>query len=236
MKKKFEIPECELCNSTQESLFKGLSKDKKEELSERKGCNFYKKGQIIFFESNRPFGLFCVHKGKIKIYKTSESGKEQIFRFAQEGDILGYRALLGGEPYRATAETLTEAVICFIPKEFLFSIIEKDQEFSLKIMKFLCSELGNAEERMLNITQKPVIERLAEVLLILKEQFGLTADGKTLGINLTREDLANFVGTATETVVRLLHELRDKHLIEVEGRKIKLVDIPGLIKTGNIFD
>jgi CRP/FNR family transcriptional regulator len=236
MQKKFEIPDCQICNLAHESLFKELSKEKKEELSERKGCNFYKKGQIIFFEGNRPFGLFCVHEGKIKIYKTSESGKEQIFRFAQEGDILGYRALLGGEPYRATAETLTEAVICFIPKEFVFSIIEKDQDFSLKMMKFLCVELGKSEERMLNITQKPVNERLAEVLLILKEQFGLLADGQTLSISLTREDLANFVGTATETVVRHLHELRDENLIEVKGRRIKLIDIPGLIKTGKIFD
>lgn len=236
MQKKFEIPDCFLCELPDSALFKDLSKERKQEISEKKGCNFYKKGQIIFFEGNRPFGLYCVHKGKIKVYKTSESGKEQIFRFAQEGDIMGYRALLGGEPYRATAETLTDAVICFVPREVFFNVIEKDHDFSLKTMKFLCVELGNAEERMLNLTQKPVIERLAEVLLILKEKFGLEDDEKTLNINLTREDLANFVGTATETIVRLLHELKDEHLIEVDGRKIKLLDIPGLIRTGNVID
>jgi CRP/FNR family transcriptional regulator len=236
MTKKIEVPHCDICGAREASIFKELDKEQQSELSAAKGCNFYRKGQIVFFEGNRPFGLYCVSKGEIKIYKISENGKEQIFRFAKKGDILGYRALIGGEAYQATAETLSDSIICFIPKEILLDLIEKDQPFSMKFMKFLCGELGTAENRMLNITQKPVKERLAEVLLILKEKFGMEDDDKTLNINLTREDLANFVGTATETIVRLLGELREGKFIEIEGRKIKLINIPGLIRVGNVFD
>lgn len=236
MAKIFENPQCEFCNPSDNSLFNTLNKEAKEKISAGKGCNFYKKSQIIFYEGNRPFGIYCVNRGKIKIYKISENGKEQIVRFAKEGDILGYRSLISGEPYRASAETLTDSIICFIPKEILFNLIETNRPFSLKFMRFLCAELGAAENRMLNLSQKPVTERLAEVLLILREKFGLEPDNKTIKVNLTREDLANFVGTATETIVRLLKELKEKQLIDVDGRKIKLIDINGLVKLGKVFD
>lgn len=236
MTKKFENPRCEFCNPGDNSLFNTLNKETKGEISAGKGCNFYKKSQIIFYEGNNPFGIYCVNSGKIKIYKISENGKEQIIRFAKEGDILGYRSLISGEPYRASAETLTDSILCFIPKEILFNLIETNRPFSLKFMQFLCAELGAAESRMLNLSQKPVTERLAEVLLILREKFGLEPDNKTIKVNLTREDLANFVGTATETIVRLLKELREKKLIDVDGRKIKLIDINGLVKLGKVFD
>lgn len=236
MAKKFEVPNCEFCNPGENSLFKDLKPDTKTEISANKGCNLYKKGQIVFYEGNSPYGIYCVNKGKIKIYKISESGKEQIVRFAKEGDILGYRSLISGQQYRASGEALTDAIICFIPREILFNLIEKDRPFSLRFMKFLCAELGDAENRMLNLSQKPVTERLAEVLLILKEKFGVEPDNKTIKVSLTREDLANFVGTATETIVRLLKELKEKELIDVDGRKIKLLDVNGLIKLGKVFD
>lgn len=236
MAKKFEVPNCEFCNPGENSLFKDLKPDTKQEISASKGCNLYSKGQIVFYEGNNPYGVYCVNKGKIKIYKISESGKEQIVRFAKEGDILGYRSLISGQQYRASGEALTDAIICFIPKEILFDLIEKDRPFSLRFMKFLCAELGDAENRMLNLSQKPVTERLAEVLLILKEKFGVEPDNKTIKVSLTREDLANFVGTATETIVRLLKELKEKELIDVDGRKIKLLDVNGLVKLGKVFD
>lgn len=236
MVKKFETPQCELCGLSGEALFGELKQDTREEISRGKGCNFYKKKQIIFYEGNYPFGIYCINRGKVKIYKISENGKEQIVRFAKEGDILGYRSLISGEPYRASAETLTDSVVCFIPKEIMFNLIEKDRPFSLKFMRFLCSELGSAENRMLNLSQKPVTERLAELLLILKEKFGLESDNETIKVSLTREDLASFAGTATETVVRLLKDLKQRKLIDVEGRKIKLLDISGLVKLGKVFD
>jgi CRP-like cAMP-binding protein len=236
MVKKFETPQCEFCNPSGDALFGELEQETREEISHGKGCNFYKKKQIIFYEGNHPFGIYCINQGKIKIYKISESGKEQIIRFAKEGDILGYRSLISGEPYRASAETLTDSVVCFIPKEIMFGLIEKDRPFSLKFMRFLCAELGSAENRMLNLSQKPVTERLAEMLLILKEKFGLESDNQTIKVSLTREDLASFTGTATETVVRLLKDLKEKKLIDVEGRKIKLLNINGLIKLGKVFD
>ncbi len=180
--------------------------------------------------------MFCINRGKIKIYKLGESGKEQIVRLAKEGDIIGYRALVSGEPYRGSAEALEDALLCHIPKESFYAIMENDGSFSMRFMQLLCQELGEAEARLLDLAQKSVRERLAEVLLILKEKFGFEDNNYTLNITLTREDLANIVGTATETVIRLLGEFNKEKLIELRGKKIRLINIPGLIKVANILE
>ncbi len=97
-------------------------------------------------------------------------------------------------------------------------------------------ELKTAENRLADMAQKPVRERLAETLLILKEFFGLEADGITLDISLTREDLAHIVGTATETVIRFLSEFKHENLIDIKGRKIRIINALKLSKIANIFD
>jgi len=236
MRKKIEYPHCETCDVRNTSIFKDLNGKEIEELSHSKGCHVYKKGQVIFYEGNYPSGLFCINKGKIKIYKLGESGKEQIVRLAKIGDIIGYRALVSGEPYRGSAEALEDAVLCHIPKESFLSIMQNDGPFAMRFMQLLCQELGEAEARLLDIAQKSVRERLAEVLLILKEKFGYEDQDQTLNITLTREDLANIVGTATETVIRLLSDFKKENLIELKGKKIQLVDVAGLIKVANLLD
>lgn len=236
MKKRIDLPQCDTCPAREMSIFRDLNGQKIEKISQGKGCHIYKKGQVIFYEGNLPSGLFCLNQGKVKIYKIGESGKEQIVRLAKEGDVIGYRALISGEPYRGSAEALEDAVICHIPKETFFDFMQTDGPLAMRFMQLICQELGEAESRMLKMAQKSVRERLAEVLLILKEKFGFEEDEATLNISLTREDLANLVGTATETVIRLLSEFKEEGLVQLNGRKIKLISVRGLLKVGNVFD
>lgn len=234
--KKVEIPSCKVCLARQKSVFSELSEQQMEEMDQRKGCNFYKKGQIIFMEGSHPTGLYCIHKGKVKIYKIGEIGREQIVRLAGEGDILGYRSLISGESYRATGETLEDSLICQLPRELFFEMIQTDHQLAMQLMQFVCRELGAAENRMLQLAQKPVRERLAEVLLILREKYGLQSDQKTLNVQLTREDLANIVGTATETTIRLLTEFKNQRLIGSKGRRIQILNPQQLVRIANIYD
>jgi CRP-like cAMP-binding protein len=214
-------------------LFKKLTEDEFNRLNFEKTCSLYKKGTIIYRESSRLTGFFCVTRGIIKIYKTGIDGKEQIIRFAKKGEIIAYRSLLSQELACTTAKVIDEATLCHIPYQTLLYLIQSNWQFSHHMLQIVCRELREANDYITDIAQKTVRERLAEVLLLLKENFDLD-NQNTLQISLTREELANMVGTATESVIRLLSEFKSDRLIELQGRKIKFLDIAALTKVANL--
>lgn len=234
-KSKFVIPQCENCSSKPLSVFNELPSDELNEISTSKGCNYYRKGQTIFFEGNNSHGIYCVHKGKIKMHKLGYDGKEQIIRFAKDGDILGYRALLSGENYSLSATVLEDSSVCYIPKNSLIELISKDPKFAIKVMELTCREMGKATHAITNLAQKPVRERLAEVLLILKQTFGERSDG-SIDIALSREEIASLVGTATESCIRILSEFKRDELVKLEGKKITILQHNKLMQEGNLFE
>ncbi|WP_245994950.1 Crp/Fnr family transcriptional regulator [Mangrovibacterium diazotrophicum] len=203
------------------------------QLNYDKTCSLYKKGSIIYREGSRLTGFYCVTKGILKIYKTGIDGKEQIIRFAKKGEIVAYRSLLSQELACTTSKVIEEAVLCHIPYQTLLYLIQNNWEFSHHMLQIVCKELREANDYITDIAQKTVRERLAEVLLLLKESFDLD-NSNTLQISLTREELANIVGTATESVIRLLSEFKQDKLIELQGRKIKLLDVNALTKVANL--
>jgi len=235
VKKKFEMPSCSNCDHRSKSIFSQLKPEEIESLDDSKGCNVFKKGQIVFQEGNRLSGIFCIFKGKLKMYKTGPEGKEQIIRFAKEGDIIGYRAALSDEPLSVSAATLEETSACFIPKRVLFEALASNQKFSFKMMEMACHEIGEANKIITNLAQKSVRERLAEVLLILQTTFGEDEDGN-LDVKLTREEISSVVGTATESVIRLLSEFKKDQLIELNGKKIHILEHRKLAEIGNVYD
>ncbi len=227
---------CSDCSSLEHSLFCSLHGKELDKLDENKSCVIYKKGQTLFYEGTKPLGLYCVQSGKVKVFKVGSQGKEQIMRLSNPGDFLGYRALLGDEYYAASAEVLEDAAICFVPKEDFLSILEGNTDFYKNVVKSLAHELGVVESKMTDLSQKSVRERLAGYLLMLKESYGMEGEGSILiDLAISREDLANMVGTATETVIRLLSEFKKDKLIDFEGKKIKVLDVRGLAKTADFF-
>lgn len=228
--------DCEHCKVRSKSIFCDLHHQDMEAFTNAKACMTYKRGQTIFREGGFPHGLYCINSGKVKIYQLGDEGKEQIVRLAREGDVLGYRALLSVDRYNATAEPLEDTDVCFIPKEILFKLIETNSSFTLQVMKLLSNDLKNAEHKITQLAQKPVRERVAESLLFLKETYGLEADEQTINVTLSREELANIVGTATETAIRLLSEFKHDHIIELIGKKIRILDLHKLVQTANVFD
>lgn len=214
-------------------LFNKLTADELSRLNYDRSCAYYKRGNIVYQEGSRLTGFYCVTKGIVKIFKTGFDGKEQIIRFAKRGDIIAYRSLLSKELACTTAKIIEEAILCHIPYQTLLYLIKSNWQFSHHMLQIVCRELREANNYITDIAQKTVRERLAEVLLLLKENFDLD-NQNTLQISLTREELANMVGTATESVIRLLSEFKQDKLIELNGRKIKFLNIPGLRKVANI--
>jgi len=232
MKNLQNFPTCEECIAKGHPIFKDLTPEELDSLNFDKGCSAYKRGNIIYHEGNRINGYYCVNSGIIKMYKTGIDGKEQIIRFAKKGDIIGYRSVLSKELACTTAKVIEDAVLCFIPSDSLFELVKNNPSFAMNLMQLTCKELGEANNFITDIAQKTVRERLAEVLLLLKDRFELD-DNQILNISLTREELANLVGTATESVIRLLSEFKSDKLIELQGRKIKIINLPGLQKVAN---
>lgn len=228
--------DCETCGSRHKSIFCHLELDELAAFSENKSCISFKKGQQIFHEGAQPLGIFCVNDGKVKIAYSGHDGKEQIVRMAKAGDVLGYRALLSAERYNASATAIDETNVCFVPRDTFFSVLKKNSGLSMEIIKMLSGELKKAEQTITDFAQRPVRERMAEGLLFLKETYGFEEDGTTLNIVLSREDIANLVGTATETAIRLLSELKHDKVVEFVGKKIRVLDMDALIKSANLYD
>lgn len=225
---------CKGCSCSESSLFKSLSAEDLSIIDQNKINNSYKKGDVLYREGNRIFGCYCVMSGILKIYKTGTDGKEQIIAFARKGDITGYRSVLSNEPACTTTEVIEDACICFIPADIMFSFVKKNSDFALSLIQVTCKELDQANSYIKDIAQKTVRERLAEVLIMLDNTFGTDKEG-FLSISLTREELANIVGTATESVIRLLSDLKNEKVISIAGKKIKINDKVTLNKIGNPF-
>lgn len=206
-----------------------------QEIEALKICSSFKKGESIFREGSYASGVYCINAGKIKLAMMGSEGKEQIVRMAKPGDIIGYKALLSGDRYSATATAIEDCNICFIPREIFLVILQKDASLSFEMMKLLSNELKHAEEKITHLAQKPVRERVAETILFLKETYGIDKDNQ-INILLTREEIANLVGTATETAIRLLSEFNKEHIIELSGKKIKILDSDKLVRTANLYD
>lgn len=224
---------CDSCTIRTHPLFRHLEEQELQEIMLNKITETYKRGSIVYQEGNRMKGFCCVQSGIIKIYQTGFDGKEQIIRFAKPGDIIGYRSVVSNEPACTSTEVIEEAILCHIPTEILLNLVKTNGNFAVELMKLTCKELGEANSYITDIAQKTVKERLAEILIHLDDEFGEDLQG-VLKISLTREELSNIVGTATESIIRLLSEFKSLAYIEINGRKIKILDKPGLKYIANI--
>lgn len=226
------VQNCTECKELNK-LFCGLSLSEREVISQNKRKNIFRKGQVIYYEGNYPQGLFCIYEGKIKISTIGRKGKEQIVKFKGRGEVLGYRALLNDEPYNATATAISDCHVCHISRNAFLDTLEKSQHLSLNTIRLLSNDLRESEQKLINLSQKPVKERVAEALLLLKKHFGVEEDGKTIEVNLTRREIGEIAGITTETTIRILSELSKEKILKLTDKKISIMDIQQLVKIGN---
>lgn len=218
------------------SVFCDLNMEGLVELNKHKHCIHFRRNDTIFKENNYPHGIYCMNSGKVKITKAGHDGKDQIVRLAKAGDVLGYRSLLANEPYKASAITLDDSSVCLVPRETFFSLVKQHASLSGKIIQLLNNDLNTAENLLLSMAQKSLRERVAEMLVLLKETYGYEKDGQTIALRLKREDMANLVGTNTESVVRFLSEFNKNQLIYLEGKKIKILQFDKLFLAARLAD
>ena len=193
----------------------------------------FKKGELIFEDGEESKGVYFIAQGTAKLSKSGVYGKDQILRFIKEGDLVGYRSLLIGEKMQAKAEAMTDVEIVFLPGELLIHLLQINSTLSFALLQKIAYELGESSNTITFLAQKTVRERLAEILLLLEQKLGTDPEG-FIKISLTREEIANLIGTATESAIRLISEFKLDKLIETEGRNIKILSREKLIKLGHV--
>ena len=231
-----QLPDCSECDHKSTSFFCQLSREDLISLSVNKSSSIYKKGQVIFNEGNRPNGLYCIYEGKVKLYKLGNSGKEQIIRLAGKGDIIGYRSLVCNERYYSTAMALEDTKICHISIESFNRVLETSSDLNYKLIKLLTRDVKDTENKVINISQKNLEERIAEALVILKETYGTEEDGKTLNVSITRKEIGDIAAVTTESTIRKLSDFNKEGLIELKGKKIIITDYKRLINVAKLMD
>jgi len=199
------------------------NKEREQVLSSTRIVDF-KKNEIIYKEEEIPQDLMCLCKGKVKIYKDGVGGRSQIIRMIRPTQYFGYRAFFAKEPYVTAASAFESSTICFIPMPIIEDIVSVNSKLGMFFIRELSTDLGIADERVVNLTQKHIRGRLAESLIFLIENYGLEEDGATISIYLSREDLANLSNMTTSNAIRTLSTFVDEHIITLDGRKIKIID------------
>ena len=171
---------------------------------------------------------------EVKIYKDGVGGRSQIIRMIKPVEYFGYRAYFAKEDYVTAAAAFEPSLICLIPMSAITTLVTQNNDLAMFFIKQLSFDLGVADERTVNLTQKHIRGRLAESLLFLKESYGLEEDGSTLSIYLSREDLANLSNMTTSNAIRTLSQFSTERLITIDGRKIKIIDEEKLKKISKI--
>lgn len=211
-----------------------LNSEQREYLMSNFTIQSYKKNEVIYCEGETPTQLMCLLGGKVKIYKEGVGGRSQIIRVIKPVEYFGYRAFFAKEDYVTAASAFETSTIMLIPMTTITTLISQNNELAMFFIRQLAIDLGVADERTVNLTQKHIRGRLAESLLFLRDSYGLEEDGSTLSIYLSREDLANLSNMTTSNAIRTLSNFSNEHLITIDGRKIKIIDEEKLKKISKI--
>ena len=216
------------------NIFSVLSDEERVLLNSNCQTKKIRKGGLIFSEGNEPEGLIYLTKGSAKVFKVGVGEREQIVRLVKPMTFVGYKALFAEKKHTTNAEAIEDSEIIIYEKKDLFHIIERNSAFSKEIIKALANELAFNFNRIINLTQKHIRGRLAETLLLIRDIYGFSDDGKTLQASFTRENIAHFSNMTTSNAIRTLKKFSDEMLIRTEGKKIILLNIPELEKISKI--
>jgi CRP-like cAMP-binding protein len=211
-----------------------LTKEQKDFLAQNFSIQKYKKNEKIYCEGETPTHLMCLLNGKVKIYKDGVGGRSQIIRVVKPTEYFAYRAYFAEENYVTAAAAFEPCTLCLIPMPAIMKLIHENHELSMFFIRQLSVDLGIADERTVNLTQKHIRGRLAESLLFLRDTYGVEEDASTLSIYLSREDLANLSNMTTSNAIRTLSNFANEKLITIDGRKIKIIDEEKLRKISKI--
>ena len=201
-----------------------LTEREREILRANSTIQHFKRNERIYREGDEAKNMMCLLKGKVKISKRGVGGRNQIIRMIKPIQYFAYRAYFAREPYLTDASAFEASKVCIIPMTIVESLIQANPNLAMFFIRQLSVDLGIADERTVNLTQKHLRGRLAESLLFLKDSYGLEEDHATIGISISREDLANLSNMTTSSAIRTLSTFVSERIITLVRRKVKIID------------
>jgi len=212
-------------------IFSVLTPDEMKQIEKIISTSKYKKGNILFFEGEPGEGVFFIKKGKIKIYKSDEDGREYILRIFGVGDMFAEAVLLEGGPYPATAEAVEDSEIGMIKNEDLENLLLKNNRLMVKMLKVLTHRLREAQEKLKNMVFKDTYDRTSCMLHSISVEYGQrTSRGIEFKLPITRQELASLVGTSRETVTRVMSDLKREGIIDLDRQNIVVLNEQRLMR------
>ena len=215
---------CKKCKgrycASKASIFSILEEPQLKEITDKINRRAYKKGEMIFFEGEMSDKLYVINSGKVKIFKYTKEGKEQILYIVSSGDFLGDLSLLKKDEFKFNAEALEDVNICELTKDDFDKVVKQNPEIALKILEILYERISKLENLVQSLSTKDIETRISGLLLGLIKDFGIPENGLIrLELPLSREDMANYIGVTRETISRKLNSMQEEGIIELIGNK-----------------
>ena len=218
-------PKCETCETRLQGIFASLDQEALARLDRTKVAHPYKRGQILHYEGNAASSVSCLRTGRAKVYKSAPRDRQHILYLAEPGDVIGLESVIVGKHHTSTAEMLESGIICHLDREELLRILRSQPETLRAIVKMFAAQLLRSEAERAELASGSVRERMALMLLSLAGRYGVRTDGGVrLSVALSREEIAEMVGTTPETAIRHLSEFRSEGLLSTRGRMILIED------------
>ncbi|MBR1803777.1 MAG: Crp/Fnr family transcriptional regulator [Muribaculaceae bacterium] len=214
----------EVISKDMAAIWSILNMDEKHQITDNFMIHNFKKNQIIYAEKDEPQFLWTLLRGKVKLFKDGIGGRQQILRLYRPIQYFGYRAYFAGEPYVSTAAAFEPSTLGAIPLELVKKLINENRDLAWFFIRELSKNLGGSDTKIVNLTQKHIRGRLAEALILMRDNYGYEEDGETLKIYMAREDLANLSNMTTSNAIRTLSAFASERIITVDGRRIKIIN------------
>ncbi len=221
------------CHIRENTLFTGLNESQLDAFKDVVVVSSFKKREIVFMEGDDCTGLYIIRTGRVKVVRSSSTGKEQIINILNPGDLLGFEVFYAGKLYRNTAVAMDDCELCYIEKNSFFNILEKEPDVARKLIISLGKELNHAYERIGNLGLLNAKEKLGHLLYTLASEYGVKSDGGVkLQLTLSRLEIAELLGITQETSIRLLKSFKEDGILDIKRKEIIIKSLARLKEFG----
>ncbi len=220
----YSSPYIELCIEGSLSVFRGIDHDARRLLDNNHSYTCFRKGEYVIREGDRTRGLYIIVSGSAKLFSTGVGGREQIIKLLKPPAIIIYNTIFSENHSWFSCKTFENTAVVVIEKNSLVKLLRQNGELSMRFLKLISDELTFTNKRLVSLTQKHVRGRLAESLILIRDTYGLEADGKTLRAILSREDIAHLSNMTTSNAIRTLSNFAAEKIIDIKGKRIIIRD------------
>ncbi|MDZ4726816.1 MAG: Crp/Fnr family transcriptional regulator [Leptospira sp.] len=226
-----EKPDCFDCDYRNHNVLLCATHETIARINAEKGYQIYKKGQYLYRSGEKANGFFFIKKGLVRTFSHLASGKEQTFSLKSSGDWVGFRDCISTSSFNHDAIAVEETQTCFITGELIETLVHDDASFQKEVFRQMAKEWRESDEQIISLGTKQVHEKLAEIIIVLDNAQGAR---NRVDLKITRDVLASFIGTQTETLVRALSDLKARDFISIDKNRIDILNREALFSLSKI--